>query len=191
MMETTEMETTLNQLQDQVTDWAKANFGNNYSDRVGAELGSINPLMGLAEECGELFEAKTTDEVMDAAGDIGIFLLNFCGVEDIRIRVDGTILLSCNNPTNGIVVSIGKLNHYTLKRNQNIRKVTEEVYKEQIAEWACALFAYLSMFCQQQFDQTFMSILKQVWIGVVSKRTASELPAVGCGNAGDCCGGDC
>lgn len=71
----------LEELQEQIADWARYNFG---------ELQSMHQFLGVVEEVGELAHAilkreqgirGTPEEHLraekDAVGDIGIFLMNF------------------------------------------------------------------------------------------------------------------
>jgi NTP pyrophosphatase (non-canonical NTP hydrolase) len=74
-------------LQDEVRQWANANFG---------DVPSWQPLLGVQEEAGELCHAflkreqqirgdreKHNHDMRDAVGDIVIYLLDFCSREGI------------------------------------------------------------------------------------------------------------
>ena len=84
----TDSRLTLQQFQDEVTVWSSANFGDDGE--------SVDPLLGIAEEVGELCHAYlkrkqgirgTADQhraaIVDAVGDICIYLADFCRREGL------------------------------------------------------------------------------------------------------------
>lgn len=81
--------TELHQIQSEVAEWSTRNFG---------QQPSVNPLLGVVEEVGELSHAYlkrqqgirgTPEEhaaaIRDAVGDIVIFLCDFCAREGINL----------------------------------------------------------------------------------------------------------
>ncbi len=71
----------LRDIQQQVGRWSLKNFGPQlakHGSLKGAALLELAPLMGLCEEVGELAEATTAADALDALGDIGIYLLDYC-----------------------------------------------------------------------------------------------------------------
>jgi len=90
----------LRQIQDEVGEWSHDNFGEQQSCITGQELGSLAPLMGLAEEVGELFHAtlKAHQGIRDfrnpahyqakrndAIGDILVYLCDYASREGIDL----------------------------------------------------------------------------------------------------------
>lgn len=80
----------LRKTQSEIAIWADRNFGH--------AADSINPLLGVMEEAGEIchavlkgrqgirgFDDKETrrDAILDGVGDLMIYLLNFCDLENI------------------------------------------------------------------------------------------------------------
>lgn len=88
-------------IQKQVGEWSRQNFGDQISKQTLAELGSIAPLLGIVEEVGELTHAvlkrhqgirgfdddKVYEEARDdAIGDILIYLCDFCSREGVDVQ---------------------------------------------------------------------------------------------------------
>lgn len=88
----------LSQIQSEVGEWSRRNFGEQVSKATGQIHGSVNPLLGLIEEVGELTHAvlkrhqgirgydndeKFVAERNDAVADVMIYLLDFCSREGI------------------------------------------------------------------------------------------------------------
>jgi NTP pyrophosphatase (non-canonical NTP hydrolase) len=83
------MERTLNEIQEEVRDWANHNFGHRED---------WHPLMGAVEEIGELAHAflkraqgirhsraECDAMIRDALGDIMIYLFDFCDMQGISL----------------------------------------------------------------------------------------------------------
>jgi NTP pyrophosphatase (non-canonical NTP hydrolase) len=78
-------ESSLRELQNQVGDWSKRNFGDTHLPY------DLAPLLGVVEELGELCHGllkaaqgirgeygEHVDKIADAVGDLVIYLLDFC-----------------------------------------------------------------------------------------------------------------
>lgn len=91
----------LKEIQKQASIWSIRNFGLNKSKRTDQELYSIAPLLGVAEEVGELCHAqlkshqgirgfddvtKRREYTKDAVGDILIYLMDFCAREGLEMQ---------------------------------------------------------------------------------------------------------
>lgn len=80
----------LNEIQIEIAEWTAKNFN--------APRGSIDPLLGIQEEVGELSHAVLKRKqnirinedhkalIVDSIGDIMIFLIDFCNEEHIDIE---------------------------------------------------------------------------------------------------------
>lgn len=103
----------LEEIQSRVGYWSQLNFGDQTSKATGVPLGSLAPLMGVAEELGELFHATLkrhqgirgfdNDETFiaarnDAVADILVYLCDYASRE-------GFSLLEALNETWDRVVS--------------------------------------------------------------------------------------
>ncbi len=95
---------TLQQIQDEIREWADRNFKDNQSKApgvtYGTPLGSIAPLLGIVEEVGELSHCvlkrhqgirgydendKYFTERDDALADIMVYLCDFAGREKVDL----------------------------------------------------------------------------------------------------------
>lgn len=101
-----------------IGEWALRNFGDNNG------LEHVGPLLGIGEELTELDEANLYSDVLDAVGDVLIFLGDFCS----RLKVD-----IHRNPVQGELPDFnivrnyhGKLMRLCLKNNQGIRGYDDE-----------------------------------------------------------------
>jgi NTP pyrophosphatase (non-canonical NTP hydrolase) len=99
---------TLEQLQEEVSEWSHRNFPNNKP---------YHPLLGLVEEHGELHDAGNSIEVEDAIADAVIYLADYCARNGIKLRDSG------EEPKNGL----RWLCHYHLKGEQGIRYKPDEI----------------------------------------------------------------
>lgn len=78
---------TLQQIQTAVGEWSEKNFGGQETPFIAvheggpkkgtAMLGSLAPLMGVAEELGELAGARNDHDRRDALGDILIYFCDY------------------------------------------------------------------------------------------------------------------
>lgn len=78
----------LRDIQKQVGHWSQNNFGTQlakYGSFAGVDLLELAPLMGLCEEVGELAEATTAADALDALGDVGIYLMDYCSRAGVDI----------------------------------------------------------------------------------------------------------
>lgn len=117
-------------IQNEVSSWSRKNFG---------EQHYTNPLLGVAEEAGEFFEAETIDETIDASADAMIFMMDFIGrlnhsdIFENSISISSCISLALSDEKNmeafkqhgifnAIPIFTGKVMHSVLKSRQGIRK---------------------------------------------------------------------
>jgi len=90
----------LSQIQSEIGEWSRRNFGEQTSKVTGQVLGSLAPLLGAAEEVGELMhvvlkrhqgirgyddDAKYIRERDDAIADILVYLCDFSCREGVDI----------------------------------------------------------------------------------------------------------
>ena len=186
---------TLSEIQKEVGEWARANFGEQESKAVALDvevvdretdeteiiqvplkLGSLAPLMGIVEEMGELMEAICCDdkeEQKDAIGDIGIYLCDYAEREGFVLSDALRLTSGCSDlPVDSLVIAVGKLNHVTLKRHQGIRGYDDDAkYKDERMRCVAFILCTLFIFSSRTFDDTeYMQILNDTWEGVVKKR---------------------
>lgn len=118
----------LEELQYEVAQWSKENFGTQQS-QVDPDLflGSLAPLMGLAEEVGEYFEGGDEDVMVDALADVGIYLCDYASREGFILPEPheaedrATKEAKELDAVAALPILIGRLFHITLKRHQGIR----------------------------------------------------------------------
>ena len=165
----------------EVGEWSGHNFGSQVCKKTATELGYHAPLMGMGEELGELAEAlskqgyedkeELEEAIVDAVGDMGIYLCDFC----YRIGIAGPVLAKPMSQahkyrTGGVgllVQSLGKLNHTVLKGAQGIRGYDNpQYYSNELNESIANVLDSLITFCQQNLPSPFEMILDATWAGV-------------------------
>lgn len=195
------------QIHKEVGRWAKANFGDNESPyfvlkiepfpqgwRPGhpmpntlVAMESLCPLMGIAEEIGELACASTLEEKEDAIGDIFIYVCDYAyrvgfplpiGASAPRIvDVDGDLFL-------GLVSWSGKLFHGTLKRHEGIRGFDDKYkYLDHCENCTTMLLGYLEAYADLA-GIDLLTIANKVWADV-SQRDWKNSPQDGVSEAGN------
>jgi hypothetical protein len=144
------------QIQGEIVEWSRKNFGENATpylklkaldqpsidSPIQACLGSMNALMGIGEEIGELMEADILNDYegyVDSAGDILVYLSDYTGREHYSLKImddpkqlrkayqimqkEMGEVMERNMP-----MAYGKLLRCTIKRHQNIRGHDKEDY---------------------------------------------------------------
>lgn len=86
--------------------------------------------LGVAEECGEYFEAKNADEKKDAKGDIAIYLGQLLMAN--RLSIEPMLLAPKYTPMPNTIAP-ARLCHAVLKRHQRIRGMEDD------EQWRVAL----------------------------------------------------
>ena len=122
--------------------------------------------LGVGEEAGELLEAQTTEEVIDAVGDVLIFAAQLC----THFRVDlGTLVRLAGNATGSydMFIAIGKLNHAVLKSAQRIRGYDDRE-RARIAVAHCMIgvirgVASFASDLDRAFFSTAETVMKRNW----------------------------
>ena len=172
------MPRTIGELQAAVGEWSAGNFGEQESKtHRGLVLGSINPLMGIGEEIGELAEGKTAADLRDAISDVVIYLCDYCYREAVRLdqiigqdapyeqEHNGGDLLS------GVVAAYGKLLRATLKHHQGIRGMEDPVaYAIARRDAVSRLYLALSNYAWWVLDLPLIVVVNETWDAVVAKR---------------------
>lgn len=113
-------EWTFKNLQEEQVPWVLHNFGNRPS---------WQPLLGIAEEIGELTDAIYADSeagIKDAIGDIVIFTADFCTAMGFDLEAIWLVSRQLvHNPP--ITICYGQLAHAYLKKSQGIRGNPKEL----------------------------------------------------------------
>lgn len=139
--------TTFETIQTEMVSWQEHNFP--------GRPGWI-PLMGMVEEIGELVEASLVHdekEVLDAIGDVCIYLADYCNerqfnMSELWIELHKTIT-SYHWKSSwqvGLQIEIGKLAHAHIKEFQQIRM--HENHPEQAKKAITAILFYLDRVAQ-------------------------------------------
>ncbi len=151
----------LKQIELEIGRWSRDNFGGQPSS---------NPLLGMCEELGELFDATDSADEIDACADIGIYLCDFCCREGFRLSVAVTKYeqQTTMDPRTALVSSIAKIQRIYLKRQQKIRGYANALkYRDDITFEMSRLWTYLDRFLwnnhgvhiDDQVEKTFDSIV--------------------------------
>ena len=145
----------------EVANWSRDNFGN----QKGIEY--LAPLLGLVEELSELETAEyleNSEEITDAVGDIGIYMLDFLARAEINVAVVWPTLIDSTITANPIVF-LGRICHCCLKRHQGIRGFdNDDHFRNELEQ---AVIAFLTRI-NNKYDLTAATI--NTWQRVVSKR---------------------
>lgn len=156
-------------LQRDVGEWSEANFG---------DQPTVNPLLGVGEELGELREHVEgrdgpTERELDCVGDALVYLADFC----YRRGLDSPTSYDCENPDDadyddpldGVSVALGRLNRSVLKRRQGIR-LDESRVGDGAERRAVAMFlAHLSEFARVR-GYAIEECVRVAWDDEVSDR---------------------
>lgn len=184
---------TLVQLIEEVGQWSKANFGETRTEHLEfvlaegtiddscVELGSMASLLGIVEEIGELAEAindDNDDNLRDAVGDTMIYLCDYMHREGIQLAGSPQTQLPMA-PLTGLVASIGRLCHVTLKHHQGIRGYdVEEKYTTERDKAVLKILGYLQVICFED-DEDPLYLANVTWETVVKKRNWKKAPGDG------------
>jgi hypothetical protein len=190
---------TIRDIQPDVAKWARDNFGQNPTryleagistlpENFGAPvacLGAIAPLLGMAEELGELCDNGTTADAIDAIGDMGIFLLDYLSRHGQPVPVPRQPVADFTaDPMYGVAASLGRVFHCELKRHQGIRGMDKPAtfYGAMTAAVAELLWC-LDYLARTAFNLSLDTIVTATW-AKVSKRDWTASPTDGGADAG-------
>lgn len=166
---------------DEVGGWSLQNFGLQFSKVTGVLLGPLAPLMGIAEEVGELVTAVVigdTKGVKDAIGDVLIYLCDYSFREGVSMDKIAYAKPTCigadatANDLEGLSMAVGALFRATLKRHQGIRDHDKTlVYLRHRDDALERLVLYLDR-CRIRTlsGNSLFQILEETWNGIVAKR---------------------
>ena len=162
----------LNDLKNQVGEWSASNFGDN---GMGG-FKYLRPLLGMFEEIYELdtalfalraaqeelfSESELKAEVIDAIGDTGIYMLDFCYQLGIDVPEVHEYIQECQ--------SFERLHHTVLKRIQGIRGMSDDhKFFNSIKECLLDMQQHLDEIAKS-LDTSFVECVEKTWTSV-SKR---------------------
>lgn len=178
---------TLVVIQQEVGEWSLRNFGSQRSKVVQMlHLHSMAPLMGLAEEFGELMVAEEKKDIADAIGDIFIYLCDYLSREWV-VLTSLTSLPSIitadwrrRDALVAMAFSIGQIFRCTLKRHQGIRGFHDTKHYQTYRNHCCAhLLDSLDRYANENLGIGLCEVANTVWDHVVSKRNWKEDPNAG------------
>jgi len=170
------------QIQVEVGCWSMANFGVQISKpRPDMKLDSIAPLLGIVEEVGEYEDAACKGdeaEMLDAIGDILIYLCDFIGREPgcSMFFVDQNNKLYKNIT---LTSAAGHLCHWVLKYHQGIRGMDiQEKYYAQRDNAIHNMMIAIDDICTNVLNTTMLDVLNETWESV-QKRNWKKNPVTG------------
>lgn len=147
-------------MQEEQIAWSKKNFG---------EQPAYRPMLGMIEELCELQQAwddKNKPEIIDAIGDVGIYMLDYCGKRGWSLAEIWEYSQSSMYLETPWVIfpSIRKLAHHQLKGEQNIRGGAEFHDAKLRVQLAVVLKRLAIM--AEAVSRDFPSIISEVWAKV-------------------------
>lgn len=189
------------QIYKEVGRWAKTNFGDNESPyfvlkieafpqgwRPGhpmphtlVAMESLCPLMGIAEELGELAASSEEDAIEDAIGDVFIYVCDYAYRVGFELPIGDNARpdIECDNDSFlGLIAWVGKLFHGTLKRHEGIRGFDDDAkYRAHCEVCTAKILTNLDQFAREYgFD--LLTIANKVWADV-SQRDWKASPVDG------------
>lgn len=153
------------EMQESQRAWAKANFG---------EQTPIQMMMGILGELGEFaeaFEANNNTEMVDAIGDVGVYLMNYCNLKGWSIESIMKLMTPVNRDAEHypwkVMWFVRWLPHHQLKGDQNIRGGT--AYHDDRMQRALGNMLWQLNAIATSMGTTFLDCLCKTW-SKVSKR---------------------
>jgi NTP pyrophosphatase (non-canonical NTP hydrolase) len=137
---------------------------------------AVNMTLGIVEELGELYDAKSSDELEDAVNDVTIFgsQLATCFRLDLGELVRAAFKVA-HPPIS--IVAVGRLCHVVLKSAQGIRGMKDpEIARRRVCLALVSVFAL----CYEATNRLPVSLLESVTrtAEMVMARKKSALPEV-------------
>jgi hypothetical protein len=191
---------TLQELQTAVGKWSMTNFGGQETKRLHCYilsektskivdvgdpthgvvlLGSLAPLMGLVEEMGEFFEAKTPEDKEDALGDLVIYLCDYAFREEFQLS-DIKLEEPNFDFSRRLDIALGRLFHCHLKRLQGIRGMDDDfIFRKKRNEAVGMVLSWLGV-CRE--DNKVLRLANKTWETVLKKRDWKSDPIAGGGH---------
>lgn len=185
---------TFDELVQDVGTWSLANFEQSWTDLpvrytdphnegspVQVGLGSLAPLLGIGEEIGELNEAEDTASMLDAVGDILIYMADWCYREKLTFPVVEYSAEEIEGMHERRVLSsaYGQMCHAKLKRCQKIRGMDDDIaYQGAMDKAMTSLMCALKVLVDEELSfndkdegkNDLLGIANDTWKNVVSKR---------------------
>jgi NTP pyrophosphatase (non-canonical NTP hydrolase) len=170
---------TFQELQAEQAPWAARNFG---------DVPAWQPLLGMIEEVGELFEVCTrVDEederyevdAKDAIADLIIFSVDFANRMDLVLPSPRSEEWSPKQwvDTAEFVTAVAKIAHHYLKMSQGIRGTPVEHFAK-IQRGLVYLYDVAERFVEKEFDAHLIEIVAPVWERV-KQRDFRQYPKTG------------
>jgi len=154
-------------IQSEVGVWSKMNFGNQVSKRTNFPLGSVAPLLGLAEELTEMLTATTREESEDAVGDVLLYLLDLSNRDDYDVYIAWHPSSRPDSAIQTVIRGIGLLTHAHLKAHQGIRGYGDESFYKEKREIAYrTIFCGLHAIADKDLAKPLIVILQETWARV-------------------------
>ena len=188
------------EIQQLITEWSQKNFGDQVHSVSGVTMGSLNPLLGMGEEIGELgltyiSESLGTEQDLedrkDALADILIYMCDYAGREHVTLQFDleksqnETVPQLTKTPVKDMIlhlsVAYSELLHATLKRSQGIRGYDDDftytsgrdMVLSRMTIILCAIAAEEGVNLLEALNEVAQKVLKRDW--VENPENASEL----------------
>jgi hypothetical protein len=167
MMDDLEM---LKTMQAEAAIWTRYNF---------PDQRTYQPLLGMVEELGELWDAETTSLQLDALADMLIFATNFCthlGLDVVEVwqhrrpfSISGT-----QGHARAMSSALGRVAHCQLKQEQGIRG-DQETHRRNLSNELGALFSVLDDRARS-FGEGVVALAFRVWREEVKPRNWRPIP---------------
>jgi len=160
--------TKLQFLQKELNEYDRTNYPKNNSVRM---------TLGVVEECGELAEAiekNDLNEIKNATADISVFAMQLASFENIdwEENLDDPTKVTVDPKTiTDIVISLGRLSHHILKREQGLGKPEDHIehIKESLKD-----IGHYCIHIAKKYDFNWRENFIEVVEGEVLKRNRKE-----------------
>jgi NTP pyrophosphatase (non-canonical NTP hydrolase) len=140
-------------IQAEQKEWSERNFGKQPSHR---------PLLGVIEELCELEMAETTEEILDAVGDVGIYMSDYCNKREWAMQ-DLWASAQEAQPSHATYPyeMIRWLAHSQLKGEQNIRGGSA-AHDAKMRATLVSVLVSMRAHCDDE-GAVFTDVMQKVW----------------------------
>jgi len=135
-----------------------------------------HPLLGMVEEAGELWDAASSEDQLDALADVMIFAINLCtqleiNVAEVWAAREVFTAIGSRWHSQALSSAIGRIAHCYLKREQGIRGSQAE-HLRGLREAMSRVFAVLEARAQT-LGGDLVPVVFRIWREVVQPRSWS------------------
>lgn len=150
-----------------------------WSEEVFGSEPAIWRCLGIVEELGELVDAETEEDRIDALADAGIFTFDLAarsGIEADELLLDEPMELDASIGRSHLQSAIGSVAQVLLKTAQGIRGMDNEAAaREALVKALVVFFETLKAYTVYNYKKDLIVLIGATYDRIVSKRTKVSL----------------